>query len=216
MNADGDRFGVILASIVLSILAFAGVGDEGWGRFLAVTLLGVTLLLVLRLTEARQRVRLVAAVVVGAAIVGTAISSLLGEQGGAEWAVPMVGSLLALGAPVAIGRRLGQQTAVTFQTVLGALCLYLLAGLFFAFLYGSIAALTDGPFFAGQRLGGSIDFVYFSFVTITTVGFGDLAAVTDLGRMVAVSEALIGQLYLVVVVAVLVSNLGKTRKPRGE
>ena len=52
--------------------------------------------------------------------------------------------------------------------------------------------------------------MYFSYVTLTTVGFGDLTASTSAGRMIAVSEALSGQLYLVSAVALLVGNIGRT------
>ena len=55
-----------------------------------------------------------------------------------------------------------------------------------------------------------IDFVYFSYVTLTTVGYGDFTAATSTGRMIAVSEALTGQLYLVSAVALLVGNIGRT------
>ena len=53
--------------------------------------------------------------------------------------------------------------------------------------------------------------VYFSFVTLTTVGYGDLTASNSVGRAFAVQEALFGQIYLVTVVALLVSNLGRQR-----
>jgi hypothetical protein len=187
------------------------VGEEEWGRVLSVALLGWTLLVVLRTTEARPRLRLAAAILVVTAVVGAAASVLPGDQDLAQWTVPLVGASLALVAPVAIVRRLLTHRRVTFQTVLGALCLYLLAAMFFAFLYSSLDALSAGPFFRQSPNPGVIDFLYFSFTTITTTGFGDLTAATDLGRMVAVTEALIGQLYLVTVVALLVSNLGRTR-----
>ena len=53
--------------------------------------------------------------------------------------------------------------------------------------------------------------LYFSFVTITTVGYGDFTAATDLGRSLAITEALIGQIYLVTVVAAIVGGLGARR-----
>jgi len=55
------------------------------------------------------------------------------------------------------------------------------------------------------------DFLYYSFVTLTTVGYGDVTAATNLGRMLSVIEALVGQLYLVIVVALIVSNIGRER-----
>jgi hypothetical protein len=54
--------------------------------------------------------------------------------------------------------------------------------------------------------------VYFSFVTLTTVGYGDLTASNEVGRAVAILEALAGQLYLVTIVALFVSNLGRERQ----
>jgi voltage-gated potassium channel Kch len=56
--------------------------------------------------------------------------------------------------------------------------------------------------------------VYFSFVTLTTVGYGDLTAAFDAGRIASIFEALFGQLYLVSVVALLVANLGRERRVR--
>lgn len=193
----------------MAILTAGVAGTTDWGRFVSVAFLGLALLLVLRTVDARVQTRLIAAIVVIAALVTSGISVLIGEGEVSNWAVPVVGALLALVAPVAIIRELFRQESVTYQTVLGALCLYLLVGLFFSFLYGAVAAFTDGPFFAEGRTEETIDFLYFSFVTLTTTGYGDLVAVTDLGRMLAVTEALLGQLYLVSVVAVLVANLGR-------
>ena len=58
----------------------------------------------------------------------------------------------------------------------------------------------------------AVDYVYFSFVTLTTVGYGDLTARQDVGRMCSILEALFGQLYLVSVVALLVANMGRSRR----
>ena len=101
---------------------------------------------------------------------------------------------------------------VTVQTMFGVLCIYLLIGLFFASGYGLIEAVSDSAFFATGFTGDSSDFLYFSFATLTTVGYGDLTAATDLGRSLAITEALIGQIYLVTVVALIVSNIGRARR----
>jgi ion channel len=211
-STQEDRFGLVLACIAGAILATAAVGTSGWGRFLYVALMGATVLLTLRTSG--SRVRTVAAIVVAAALLGAGAALIFGTEPGPAWIVPALSALLALVAPVVIFRQIARQELVTFQTVLGAICLYLLAGLFFAFVYGSLAAVADGPFFAGNTFGGPIDSVYFSYVTLATIGYGDLTVVTDLGRMLAVTEGLIGQLYLVSVVAVLVSNLGRAKKRR--
>ena len=57
------------------------------------------------------------------------------------------------------------------------------------------------------------DILYFSFITLTTTGYGDITAANRIGRTTAMVEAMVGQLYLVTVLALLVSNLGRTRRP---
>ena len=77
----------------------------------------------------------------------------------------------------------------------------------FAFLYAAINGISSGPFFVQTSHATVPDFLYFSYITQTTVGYGDFTAAGDLGRALAVLEALTGQLYLVTIIAVLVSRL---------
>jgi uncharacterized membrane protein len=91
--------------------------------------------------------------------------------------------------------------------VLGAVCIYVLLGMLFAFLYAAIDGLSSGAFFVQTSHPTTPDFLYFSYITQTTVGYGDFTAKGDLGRALAVLEAVIGQLYLVTVIAVLVSRM---------
>jgi Ion channel len=93
----------------------------------------------------------------------------------------------------------------------GVLCVYLLLGTVFAFLYGLAAEVDDGGFFATGAPENQADFLYFSFSTLTTTGYGDLTAATGLGRSLSITEALLGQIYLVTVVALIVGNLGRSR-----
>jgi uncharacterized membrane protein len=95
--------------------------------------------------------------------------------------------------------------------VFGALCLYVIGGLAFAYVYLLIGDVADTAFFVQQPDGRSADYVYFSFVTLATLGYGDLTAAEDLGRMLAVLQSVLGQLYLVSVVAAVVSQLGRVR-----
>ena len=126
----------------------------------------------------------------------------------------MNAALVALGPPaIAYGvmHDLRKTRHVRLQSVLGVLSLYILLGMLFAFVYGAIDLLADEPFFAGVETATVSECLYFSFITLTTVGYGDLSASSDLGHTLSIFEALLGQIYLVTVVSVLVSNLGRPR-----
>ena len=110
---------------------------------------------------------------------------------------------------VGVVRGLREQGSATVQAVMGVLCIYLLIGMLCAFLYGAIDRLGGDPFFAQDVAATGSRCLYFSFTTLTTVGYGDLTARTNLGHTLAVTEALVGQIYLVTVVALLVSDLGR-------
>ena len=154
-----------------------------------------------------MRARLVTSVLVALGLVLAAISVVLGATETSYAIAAAISALLVTGAPVAIVRGVRGQLEVTVRTILAALSVYLLIGLFFAFAYSVMAAIGAGPFFASGIDGLLPDHLYFSYSTLATVGFGDLTAAKDIGRMTSVLEALIGQLYLVTVVAVLVGNL---------
>ena len=122
----------------------------------------------------------------------------------------LVSITLSIGAIAAIVTHLTRRRSATSATLAGAVAIYLLLGLIFADVYMCLAQLTGVPFFAQTASPSSVAYLYFSYTTLTTVGFGDLTAGTDPGRMLAVVEALMGQLYLVTIVAFIVA----TRRPR--
>jgi hypothetical protein len=120
-------------------------------------------------------------------------------------------------APVAILRKVWREfteEGVDAEVVLGALCAYLYIGSWYAFLYRAVAILSDAPFFAQPGAEDGLNYLYFSFITLTTVGYGDLSPAYGPGRMLAATEAIVGQLYLVSVVALVVSAFGRGRAPR--
>ncbi len=115
---------------------------------------------------------------------------------------------LTLLAPVAILRRVRRAFAeegVDREVLLGTLCAYLYIGGWYAFLYRAVGILSNAPFFAQPETETGINYLYFSFVTLATVGFGDLSPAPGPGRMLAATEGVVGQLYLVSVVALVVS-----------
>ncbi len=97
--------------------------------------------------------------------------------------------------------------SVTVSTVMGGFLAYALIGFASAYLFIGIDALTTQDFFA-QGPAEPDDFIYFSMVTLSTVGFGDLTAATDLGRRLVVIEALTGQVFIVVLISRLISLWG--------
>jgi hypothetical protein len=121
---------------------------------------------------------------------------------------------LIVQAPIVILRKVWKDFAtegVDAEVVLGALCAYLYIGWWYAYLYRAVAVLSKSNFFAQPGSEDTLNFLYFSFITLTTVGYGDFTPAYGPGRMLAVTEAIVGQLYLVSVVALVVSAYGKRR-----
>lgn len=208
-----DQYGLVLALILVSLIAVAAVGNSMAGRIVAEVLLAGALLFAMRTSGVRRGALRMASIIVALAIVVSALANLAP----ATLAIgvdELITASLVIMTPVVIGRRLAAEPDVTLQKVLGALCIYLLIGVFFSYLFQLISWASGDPFFARHGRARVVDYVYFSYATITTVGYGDFTAGTDLGRMLAISEALLGQLYLVTVVAVLVSRMRIDRQGR--
>jgi Ion channel len=214
-HPDGYAYGWLLFLILVSLAFQLGAPDEEWARVVTVALQGLTLLAALRVSGAHRWLIRAATVVTVAGVLGTTgillSSSELGASGGR-----LVSLMLVLLAPAAIATGIVRQAraagAITVRTMFGVLCVYLLIGSAFGFACGLVSSLGSGPFFAEISGGTQSDFLYFSLSTLTTTGYGDLTAATDLGRALAITEALIGQIYLVTVVALIVSNLGRPRR----
>ena len=207
------RFGVALIGIMLVIVVNVAGDRSEFIRWLGVVIQGGVLVFVLWTADVRRGTRLIAEVVVAAALVVAAIGVFTpGEVG--DHAVQIVALLLVVATPPAIVGRIARQPKVDGTVVAGALCIYLLLGLAYSVGYVIIDGLMATPFFAQDPDPSHSAFTYFSFVTLTTVGYGDLSPAGDVGRLAAITEALLGQLYLVTVVALVVSRIGQERRER--
>jgi hypothetical protein len=206
------RFGLLLLAISAAF-AVQGITDEGrWQELVVSVLLATTLVLAVWVAEPRPSLLRGTAVVASALVALSVIEALTGHGTGL---VPGVANLLLVTmAPpaivVGIIRTFRARNQVTVEALFGVLSVYLLLGMFFAFVYGVIGHV-DGTFFAQDVQGTVPRYLYFSFITLTTVGYGDLTAASNLGHTLSASEALLGQVYLVTVVSVIVANLGRAR-----
>ena len=206
-------YGFVLLLVLVTFGFVAAAPDEQWARSVLVLLLVLTLGVALWTSAATGRLDIVATCL---AVVGAtgAILELLTANSNATGLLGLLDVLLIAATCGVIVFGIGDQHGVNFQSVLGALCIYLMIGLLYAFAYGAIAAFQSGPFFAQGTDGTASIRLYFSVVSLATVGYGDYTAATDLGRTVAGSEGLLGQVYLVTVVAVIVSRLRPSRGAR--
>lgn len=196
---------LILATLVFTMAAPVGDGS----RVVVVTLQAATLFAAVFTARAHPwMVRAVGAVCL--VVVLASVGAVLGTENLGSDSARMTSLLLvALAPPVIVYgmvQHVREEHRVTLQTMFGVLCIYLLFGMLFSTLYTAIQGLSNDPFFK-SGFGDPSDFLYFSFATLTTVGYGDLVAASSLGRSLAISEALIGQIYMVTVVALIVSNM---------
>ena len=215
MESSRQRYGMLLLALGATFF-FEGVAQPGdLQRAVGTVLIGVTLMLALYAAELPRRLLRVAAALILLIVVGVVIASVAGKGTTVAGIAAIANGLLVAVAPpaVVIGvlRNLRATGTVTVTVVAGVLCLYMLVGLFFAFTYIAIQNLGGAPFFSNGATATSSRSVYFSFITMTTVGYGDFTARTNLGHTLAMSEALLGQIYLVTVVAAIVSRM----VPRG-
>ena len=206
-------YGIVLIMLVATMLVIAVLGDRQYGGPIAVLIQAAAVLLIYRASGVTKNWMRAAGGVAIVAVLTTAAAQAYGGEFARVLAGVFLMVLLVLG-PYVIARRLQDDTHVSLETVYAALCIYLIIGLFFSVLFALVGTLSDSSFYAEIATSTSMDSIYFSFTTLTTLGYGDLTPVTDVGRMLAITEALIGQVYLVTIVALIVTNLGRERHHR--
>lgn len=197
------NYGLVLVFIVLSISIIAGSANHFWVIALSVLLTSITLLLALWASGSGQRTMYFGLGALTISVATVFVQAIVrGEQ--YLWLPETIDMLLIMITPIVIARRLFLRHIINMQTLLGALCIYLLIGLFFGCLYTVFDFLIPVPVFTTIMKPTISDYLYFSFVTLTTLGYGDLAPEGGFARSLVVIEALSGQIYLVTVIALLI------------
>jgi hypothetical protein len=207
-----DSYGLVLLLLVISYFCDAAAGDSTWGRVVVVLVLAAATWLALRASQVERRgMRLAEGLIPLLCLI--AIGSLLiGDESVAHAVTAAISLLLVMVAPVAIAWHLSRRMALSVETFLGAVCVYLLIAQLFATMFGLTALISGHPFFVQTSDPSAVDYIYFSFTTITTVGYGDFTSALSVGKMMAMTEAVFGQLYLITVVSLVVQNLGARRQ----
>ncbi|HXE44942.1 MAG TPA: potassium channel family protein [Conexibacter sp.] len=208
------RYGIVLAVALATVLFLIVSPESSWSRAIGLLLAGGMLLVVITTSNGatwRQRES------AGLVTLATTVALLLAI--GFEWIPVWVGTavsaVLVLMTLVELVRGLIvllRARGVIVQAVAGALAVYLLVGIVFAFVITTMARVGHGPYFAQGTDGSESQRVYFSFTSMTTTGYGDLTPGQRGGRAVAVLEMLTGQIYLVTVISLLVGNLRQRRE----
>ena len=196
-----DRFGLLLGLLVTTFLV-TGLSSSGEIRLSAGILNLLSLIVGVRSTRMREKHQVLSALV----IMGVTGSILL-------WLLPFDGIGAALGATMqvvvlgaltlAVLARVISHSQVTVQTILGAIAAYFLLGQIFAWIYLALSGYVDDALFSPPATGELP--TYYSYVVLTTLGFGDIVPTNTISERVTVVEALTGQLFLATLVARLVS-----------
>jgi hypothetical protein len=207
---SADSYGLVLLLVGVTYVVSASV-TEARAASIVLTVQLATVWLTLRTSNARRGVRLVAYVVLCLAVVAVVVSVFVHQPGDQLGTIFVVCCLLYLIAPFSIVRHLLLRQQIDTEALLGAIAAYLLIGMFFAFAYKAAGEFGSVPFFGAAGPGSLSQDLFFSFVTMTTVGYGNLVPAANPGQTFAVVEAVTGQLFLVVAVGKIISGL----RPRG-
>lgn len=217
-----DAYGLVLLLILTTFVVTMTLPPEGWfGRVIAVAIAGLTAIIALTSSDVRlERVRLAAFAAIFATL--AAIVGKLLEARAILGIAFVVDSVLLAIAAQTILRRVILEVDVNFRTILGAISVYTLLGLLFGNLFLALGQIKGGSVFTGVAHPEARDYLFFSYTTLTTTGYGNLVPSGDVGQILAVLEMLLGQIFLVTLVAGLVSlwrpglRGGRSERPADE
>lgn len=200
-----DSYATLLVLLLANFFIFELVDDPRWGAMASTLIAAAALVVAISDPEAGHHLHRSHWVLVGACVALAPLVLFFDSTSliGLTYLLP-VALLVTATLPVTLSRILHHRR-VTHETVLGALCVYVLIGLLFAFLFLAVEDLGDGSFFAQPGPHSQSEYLYFSFVTLTTLGFGDLSPAAGLPQALTVSDALVGNIFLVTLVARLVT-----------
>jgi hypothetical protein len=216
-----DAFGLVFLLVISTYVLASLLGNHSWSAVILTVATSATSVVALTSSHTDGRVVRAALALSALTIALTAIYAASDDHLWLNVASVIQVALLTV-AMLAVLRRVVTSAEVGFRTILGALSVYTVLGILFTFAYGTIDRIQGGPFFEGTTHPGGSDFLFFSYTTLTTTGYGNLVPGGQPGRMIAGLEMMIGQIFLVTLVAGLVSfwrpgeALQRRRERRGQ
>jgi len=214
-----NRFLYFLISLILLIVI---------APFLRVNVIGQTLLLIIVIavlisginSVSNSRKFFLISCILGAPWVIVSFVTTISGKLHPEFYEALFGSIFFIYTTVLIFSHVLKDKRVTADTLYGAICVYILLGITWSFFYVLESTIFPGAYsFVPQHYVDNIldwpDFVYYSFVTLTTLGYGDITPITQPSRTLAFIEAIVGQVYLAIIVARLVA-MYISHSPRSE
>lgn len=193
---------LVMVSLTILLLGLVDLTSQSSADLLVTALAGAMLTVALRTSNAPRGLVVAAAVLATLTVALHTVAYLAGIDLPLRWLV-LAWFLLTVVTPGFVLARVLRHPKVTLETIFGVVCVFLLIAMTATFAFMMISRIGAEPFFGQPE--PTMSFMYFSLVTISTLGYGDLAPTGDFGRMVAAFEAVVGQVFLVTVVARLVS-----------
>lgn len=206
---EQKRFTTLLWSLIFLFATYPLVSYLGFSRFWSLLLIGELLFAVFSVSEGTRSLKIATALVTPA-ILGE-LAFFVFETRETHWfSVISVGVFLSYVVFVVYKASVFGKGRITTDRTAGAIAVYLLLGLLWGLVYGVVAATDPGALkgiepFTLSESGAQQDYIYFSFVTLTTLGYGDILPVSSVAKTLAWIEAVVGQLFLAVTIARLVS-----------
>ena len=208
------RFAVLGTALGLTIAGVMLLTPFATARIVVQMLVSVPLLASLYVLSDSRRLTLLMAAAI-AVLSGLAV--LFVNRGDAWLLIVDTGlrALVLAGVTWWIALEVVREVRISLDTILGGICIYLLLGFLYAHLYVMLELADSGALLAGGQplaeltsehpLRGVSAIVYYAYATLTTVAYGDIVPATPLARFIAISEAMLGQLFPTIFIARLVS-----------
>jgi Ion channel len=208
------RYLYLLVALVVMLVAYPYAGS-GAGLGAAAVLIPIAS--VFALTTGRQGYRVIPVALGTVTLVGI-FEDAAGFEIVPQLAVEVSALLLFAYTTVFVLRSVLRSDRVTGDTLCGAIAVYLLMGLTWSFAHLLLQRIRPGSYrvvAGGMRAANGMELLYFSYVTLATLGYGDVVPITDGARSLAVLEALGGTVYLAILVARLIGlHLAHSETPR--